>query len=65
MGKFDELKALIASYEDEANEFYAKQNKTAGVRLRKGLQEIKALAQATRQEVSEKTKAMPKKSKKD
>ena len=64
MGKFDELKNLIASLEDEANEFYVKENKSAGVRLRKGLQDIKALAQAARQEISEKTKAMPKKPKK-
>ena len=60
MGKFDELKSKLASLEDDANEFYNKENKSAGVRLRKGLQEIKALAQAARQEVSDKTKSIQK-----
>ena len=59
MNKFEELKAKVLSLETEANEFYAKENKTAGVRLRKGFQDVKALAQAARQEVSDKTKALP------
>lgn len=61
--KFEALKALIAKYQYEADEFYGKQNKAAGVRLRKGIQEIKAFAQEVRADVSEKTKLMPKKSK--
>lgn len=62
--KYEELKALIEKYQEDANEFYGKQNKAAGVRLRKGLQEIKASAQAVRDDVSGKTKLIPKNPKK-
>jgi hypothetical protein len=57
MEKFNELKALIASLEDDATKFYEKENKAAGVRLRKGLQEIRVSAQALRLDVSERNKA--------
>lgn len=56
MEKFNELKTLIEGLEQDATKFYEKDNKAAGVRLRKGLQEIKAMAQAVRLEVSEKNK---------
>jgi hypothetical protein len=56
MEKFEELKTLIASLEDDATKFYDKGNKAAGVRLRKGLQDIKTLSQALRQDVSERNK---------
>jgi hypothetical protein len=56
MEKFEELKTLIASIEDDATKFYEKGNKAAGVRLRKGLQEIRTLSQALRQDVSAKNK---------
>lgn len=56
MEKFEELKALIVSLEEDATKFYEKSNKAAGVRLRKGLQEIKTTAQALRIEVSNKNK---------
>lgn len=56
MENFNELKTLIASLEDDATKFYEKDTKAAGVRLRKGLQEIKTLAQALRIEVSNKNK---------
>jgi hypothetical protein len=54
MDKFNELKALVASLEEDATKFYEKENKAAGVRLRKGLQEIKSMAQALRLDVSDK-----------
>lgn len=54
MDKFNELKELIASLEEDASKFYEKNNKAAGVRLRKGLQDIKTSAQALRQDVSAK-----------
>jgi hypothetical protein len=54
MDKFNELKALVVSLEEDATKFYEKENKAAGVRLRKGLQEIKSMAQALRLDVSEK-----------
>lgn len=54
MDKFNELKKIIAELEEEATKFYDKNNKAAGVRLRKGLQDIKTAAQALRQDVSAK-----------
>ena len=45
MKKFDELKALIASLEGDADKFYNKQNSAAGTRVRKGMQDLKNLAQ--------------------
>lgn len=59
MNKFEELKAKLASLEEHAFEFYTKSNKSRGVILRKAFQDIKSLAQEARQEVSEKTKAIP------
>jgi len=56
MENFNSLKTLIASLEDDATKFYEKDNKAAGVRLRKGLQDIKTAAQALRLEVSNKNK---------
>jgi hypothetical protein len=53
MKKFDELKALIASLEGDADKFYNKQNSAAGTRVRKGMQDLKAIAQAIRAEVQE------------
>ena len=56
MEKFEELKALIVSLEEDATKFYEKSNKAAGVRIRKGLQEIRTLSQTLRQDVSAKNK---------
>ena len=53
MDKFNELKKLVTTLEEDASKFYEKNNKTAGVRVRKGMQEIKAIAQGIRNEVSE------------
>jgi len=57
MDKFNELKALVASLEEDATKFYEKDNKAAGVRLRKGLQDIKSMAQELRLDVSNKNKS--------
>jgi hypothetical protein len=54
MDKFNDLKEIVAQLEEEATKFYEKNNKAAGVRLRKGLQDIKTLAQTLRQDVSAK-----------
>ena len=51
MKKFDELKALLASLENDADKFYTKGNSAAGTRLRKGMQDLKNMAQAIRLEV--------------
>jgi hypothetical protein len=53
MKKFEELKALIASIEVDAEKFYSKGNSAAGTRVRKGMQDLKNLAQAIRAEVQE------------
>lgn len=55
MTKFQELKALIEEIEasGDAAKFYEKNNKTAGTRLRKTMQDVKELANEVRKEVSE------------
>lgn len=53
MKKFEELKTLIASLEEDMDKFYNKQNGTAGTRLRKAMQDLKNLAQEIRTEVQE------------
>ncbi|MCS6973669.1 MAG: histone H1 [Cyclobacteriaceae bacterium] len=53
MQKFQELKNLIASLEADADKFYNKGNSAAGTRLRKGMQELKNMAQQIRIEVQE------------
>lgn len=53
MKKFSELKELVTSLEADADKFYSKGNSAAGTRLRKGLQDLKNLAQTIRLEVQE------------
>ena len=48
MDKFNELKELIASIEDDVEKFYVKGNKAAGTRVRKVLQDVKKMAQEVR-----------------
>ncbi len=52
MDKYNELKSLIASIEDDAVKFYEKGNSAAGTRVRTGLQKVKALAQDIRNAVT-------------
>ena len=52
MEKFEQLKELLASIEADADKFYNKGSKAAGTRVRGGMQEIKALAQEIRNEVT-------------
>jgi len=51
--KFNELKNLIASLEGDADKFYNKGNNAAGTRVRKGLQDVKNLAQTIRLEIQD------------
>lgn len=51
--RFTELKDLINGLEGDADKFYNKGNSAAGTRVRKGLQDIKNLAQAIRLEIQE------------
>ena len=53
MQKFQELKDLITSLEGDIDKFYNKGNSAAGTRVRKGMQDLKNLAQAMRSEVQE------------
>ncbi len=53
MKKFEELKNLIASIEPDAEKFYSKGNSAAGTRVRKGMQDLKNIAQAIRAEVQD------------
>ncbi len=53
MKKFAEVKALVAALEADVDKFYAKSNSAAGTRVRKGMQDLKNLAQSIRLEVQE------------
>lgn len=47
------MKELLATIEADADKFYNKGSKVAGTRLRGGMQQIKALAQEIRNQVTE------------
>lgn len=51
MKRFEEIKNLIMSMEDDFVKFYDKDNQAAGTRVRKGLQDVKNWAQTVRTEV--------------
>ena len=51
MKKFTEAKQLFVSLEEDAEKFYSKANSAAGTRVRKGMQDLKNMAQAIRLEV--------------
>jgi hypothetical protein len=54
MDKFAKLKELFSSIEADAAKFYNSGNNAAGTRVRKGLQEVKNLAQEIRTDITEK-----------
>lgn len=51
MNKFAEVKNLVLSLESDFEKFYDRGNQAAGTRVRKGMQDLKLLAQAIRLEV--------------
>ncbi len=51
MNPFPKLKALIDSLEEDFSKSYDKQTAAAGTRVRKGMQEVKDMAQDIRVEV--------------
>ena len=51
MNKFEEVKNLILSLESDFEKFYDKHNQAAGTRVRKGMQDLKNMAQDIRIEV--------------
>ncbi len=57
MKRFEQVRDLITSLEGDFEKFYDKGNNAAGTRVRKGMQELKNLAQEIRIEVQEKKNA--------
>ena len=53
MTRFEELEKLLADLKDDFSKFYEKDNQAAGTRIRKGMQDMKDLAQVIRLEVQE------------
>ena len=54
MNRFEQLKDLVMSLEGDFAKFYEKENAAAGTRVRKGMQDLKNLAQEIRVEVQDK-----------
>ena len=53
MGRFEELKELLTSFEKDFVKFYDKGNKSAGTRVRKHMNELRRKAQEIRKEIQE------------
>lgn len=53
MNRYEQIEALLESLKDDFDKFYEKSNKAAGTRVRKGMLELKNLAQDIRVEVQE------------
>ena len=54
---YADLKAIVENAEDDFKKFYEKDNKAAGTRIRKAMQEIKNKAQDIRKDVQDKKNA--------
>jgi hypothetical protein len=54
MKRYEQLKDLVLSLEGDFSKFYEKENAAAGTRVRKGMQELKNLAQEIRIEIQSK-----------
>jgi hypothetical protein len=57
MKRFEQIKSLILGLEGDFEKFYDKGNQAAGTRVRKGMQDLKTLAQEIRTEVQERKNA--------
>ena len=57
MTRFEEVKNLVMSLEGDFDKFYDKENQAAGTRVRKGMQDLKTMAQNIRSEVQDKKNA--------
>ena len=53
MKRFEEIKDLVLALEGDFTKFYDKENQAAGTRVRKGMQELKNVAQDIRKEVQD------------
>ena len=51
MKRFEQIRDLVASLDGDFEKFYDKKNQAAGTRVRKGMQDLKNLAQEIRIEV--------------
>ncbi len=51
MNPYHTVEKLVLSLKEEFEKFYDQKNKSAGTRVRKGMQELKNLAQEIRTEV--------------
>jgi hypothetical protein len=51
MSKFNDLKSFVDDMEDDFSKFFEKGNKAAGTRVRKAMQDLKAMAQDIRVQV--------------
>jgi hypothetical protein len=56
MSRFEQLKAITNSFEQEFDKFYEKGNHAAGTRVRMGMQDIKKICQEIRIEIIKKKK---------
>jgi hypothetical protein len=52
--QFEELKSIVANLEDDVKKFNENNNKTAGLRVRKSMQDIKTIAQDIRKYILDK-----------
>lgn len=53
MKRFEQVRDLLMSLEDDFVKFYEKGNQAAGTRVRKGMQDLKNLSQEIRVEIQE------------
>jgi hypothetical protein len=53
MSHYEKLKQLVLGIEEDFIKFYEKENSAAGTRVRKGMQDLKVLAQEIRTDVQD------------
>jgi hypothetical protein len=53
MNRYEELQALIRTFEVDFRKFYDRGNKEAGIRLRKHMQTLRAFSKSIRDDVQE------------
>ena len=53
MNRFEQVKEMILALEGDFDKFYDKKNQAAGTRIRKGMQDLKSVAQEIRLEVQD------------
>ena len=58
MSKFSQLKNFVEGLEADFEKFYVKDNKAAGTRVRKAMQDLKKIAQDIRVDVQDRKNRM-------